>query len=251
MNIKELAQISGLSVRTLHHYDRVGLLCPARDPQNSYRVYTRKELDRLQQILLFRACGFPLDTIRQLLDSPDFDQAAAFELQKKALLYEQKRLTGMLDTLNKSIDTMKGKMSMTDKEKFQGFDFSSNPYEQEARERWGDEAVNQSKQKLDSFSQKKKLDLQEGMDALFARLAGLRHQAPEGEKAQAAMADMYSFFNSNFGMHYSPEAFAGLGEMYTEDERFTKNIDRFGSGLSMFLKEAMRVYADQLMKKNG
>ena len=126
MNINELAKISGVSVRTLHHYDRIRLLCPARDPDNDYRVYGEREVDRLQQILLFRACGFPLKAIGELLDSPDFDREKAFHLQKKALIFEQKRISGMLATLERSIDTLKGRDTMTDKEKFQGFDFSVN-----------------------------------------------------------------------------------------------------------------------------
>ncbi len=174
MTIKELAQISGVSVRTLHHYDRLGLLCPARDPDNAYRVYTGQEVDRLQQILLFRACGFPLKAIADLLDGPDFDRQVAFELQKKALLYEQKRVAGLLETLDRSMDTLKGKGTMTDKEKFKGFDFSANPYEQEARERWGDRAVDESKRKLDGMSDKEKQGMGTAMNALFEGLAALR-----------------------------------------------------------------------------
>ena len=246
MNINELAKISGVSVRTLHHYDRIRLLCPARDPDNDYRVYGEREVDRLQQILLFRACGFPLKAIGELLDSPDFDREKAFCLQKKALIFEQKRISGMLATLERSIDTLKGRDTMTDKEKFQGFDFSSNPYEQEARQRWGDEAVEKSNRKLGAMSASEKQKMGDTMNGLFQKLGGLRHEAPESAEVQAAVGELYTFFNGGFGIHYTPEAFAGLGQMYVDDERFTKNIDRFGEGLSVFLRDAMGVYAQSV-----
>ena len=246
MNINELAKISGVSVRTLHHYDRIRLLCPARDPDNDYRVYGKSEVDRLQQILLFRACGFPLKRIWELLDSPDFDREKAFCLQKKALIFEQKRISGMLATLERSIDTMKGRDTMTDKEKFQGFDFSSNPYEQEARQRWGDEAVDKSSRKLGAMSGSEKQKMGDTMNGLFEKLGGMMREAPESPAVQNAVAELYAFFNSGFGVQYTPEAFAGLGQMYVDDERFTKNIDRFGEGLSVFLRDAMSVYAGNI-----
>ncbi len=251
MNIKELARVSGVSVRTLHLYDRDGLLRPGRDPNNSYRVYTDRDADRLQQILLFRACGFPLKVIRELLDSPGFDREQAFILQQEALKFEKSRIEGMLNTLEKSMNALKGKESMSDTEKFEGFDFSTNPYEEEARARWGSEAVDKSRQKLASLGEEGGQRIGETMNALFARLAALRKGDPASEDAQAAVAELYGFFNNNFGVHYGPEAFAGLGRMYVEDERFAKNIDRFGEGLSAFLKEAMARYAEKLIREGA
>ena len=135
---------------------------------------------------------------------------------------------------------------MTDKEKFQGFDFSSNPYEQEARQRWGDEAVDKSNRKLGAMSASEKQKMGDTMNGLFEKLGGLRHEAPDSPAVQNAVAELYTFFNGGFGIHYTPEAFAGLGQMYADDERFTKNIDRFGEGLSVFLRDAMGVYAQSV-----
>lgn len=251
MNIRELARVSGVSVRTLHLYDRDGLLRPKRDPGNAYRVYTDKDADRLQQILLFRACGFPLKVIRELLDSPGFDREAAFTLQEEALKFEKRRIEGMLNTLEKSMNALKGKGTMSNTEKFEGFDFSTNPYEEEARARWGGETVEKSRMKLDSLGKEGRQEMGEAMNALFAGLAALRKGDPASEEAQAAMAELYGFFNGSFGVHYGPEAFAGLGRMYVEDERFTKNIDRFGEGFSAFLKEAMALYAEKLIQEGA
>lgn len=244
MNTKEVATLTGVSVRTLHHYDKIGLLRPPRDKENGYRKYSDEELDLLQQILFFRECGFNLEKIKKLLSSPTFDRGKAFELQKKYLLNEKKRIETMLTTLEKSMKTSKGEITMTPEEKFVGFDFKENPYEEEARRRWGDEAVDKSNAHIGSKSQKEQKELGESFNELFRELASIRNEPPASEIAQKAMDKMFRYFNNSFGVTYSLEAFAGIGRMYVEDTRFTTNIDKFGEGLSEFLAEAMTIYAD-------
>ena len=243
MNPNEVAALTGVSVRTLHHYDAIGLLCPARNGENGYREYAEEDLDLLQQILFFRACGFPLRRIRALLESPAYDRDQALSLQKELLLAEKRRIDAMLQTLERTLNARKEQLPMTAKDKFAGFDFSKNPYEAEARKRWGDQAVDQSKEALSAKSEDEKHRLEQKMNALFESLAELRHEAPDSGVAQDGMDQMYRFLNDTFGVHYSLEAFAGLGKMYVDDSRFTKNIDRFGEGLAAFLAKAMAVYA--------
>lgn len=247
MNINQVAKISGVSVRTLHHYDNISLLSPERNRDNAYREYSTADMDRLQQILFFKECGFKLDQIQKLLGSLSFDRGKALELQKKYLLHEKSRIDKMLKTLENTQRALKGEINMTNKDKFEGFDFSHNPYEEEARNLWGDEAVTKSKVKLDSYSEAEKSDVAGQMDGLFRELAALRHEAPSSKSAQEATARLYCYFNDNFGSQYTPEVFASLGRMYVEDGRFTKNIDKFGSGLAAFLKEAMEIYAESLV----
>jgi len=242
MNANEVATMTGVSVRTLHHYDKIGLLCPSRNEENSYREYSDGDLDRLQQILFFKECGFSLARIGQLLSSPAFDRQKAFDLQKKYLLHEKERINAMLDTLNKSMKAMKGEITMSQAEKFGGFDFSNNPYEDEARRLWGDEAVNQSNAKIAALSKDEQDAIAKGMDDLFIELAKLRKENPASEASQAAIDKMYRHFNQNFGYQYTLEAFAGVGQMYVSDSRFTENIDKYGEGLSAFLAEAMSIY---------
>lgn len=124
----------------------------------------------------------------------------------------------------------------------QSFDFGSNPYEQEARERWGDEAVDSSNAKLGALSKQQQAALSEEMNAIYRSLAALRVTPPESEQAQAAIHEWYALLN-RMGS-YSLEAFKGLGQMYVDDERFMKNIDAFGDGLAVFMRDAMAVYAD-------
>ncbi|WP_313075277.1 MerR family transcriptional regulator [Lacrimispora sp.] len=245
MNTNEVAIITGVSVRTLHHYDKIGLLSPGRNPENDYREYTENDLDMLQQILFFKACGFSLAEIKVMLTSPGFDRDKAFVLQKKYLLHEKERINAMLDTLDKTIRSWKGEQEMTQKEKFAGFAMGDNPYEEEARRLWGEEAVNEYNDKINSLSSQEQNVVTQNMEELFQELGKIRLEEPGSPLAQEAMDKMYQFFNKNFGYHYSLEAFAGLGQLYVKDERFLKNIDQYGEGLSAFLSRAMKIYAEK------
>lgn len=243
MTIQELAHLTGLTVRTLHHYDAIGLLSPIRE-SNGYRNYTDDEVNKLQTILFFKACGFKLQRIQELVSNPTFDQKEALLLQKQFLLKEQKKIQTMLVTLEKTLETIKGNTTMTSQEKFNGFDFSKNPYEAEARERWGNTAVDTSNNHLSSLSENEKQNMQETFSQLFVKLASLRFEDPASEISQQAMTEMYQVFNKSFGVHYSYEAFGNLGSMYVEDERFTQNIDQFGEGLAQYLSQAMQLFAE-------
>ncbi|MFT3983728.1 MAG: MerR family transcriptional regulator [Lachnospiraceae bacterium] len=246
MNAKEVAKITGVSVRALHHYDTISILSPSRNPKNGYREYSDEDMDRLQQILFFKECGFSLVQIKELLSNPNFDREKAFNLQKNFLLQEKKRIELMLETLDKSVRNMKGNMTMSIKEKFHGFDFTNNPYENEARRLWGDKAVDQSNARIKSLPKNEQEAIAKDMDDLFMNLAKIRNNAPDSVTAQEAMAKMYNHFNANFGYRYSPEAFAEVGQMYVTDERFTVTVDKYGDGLSKFLSEAMKIYAESL-----
>ncbi|EQC2291628.1 TPA: MerR family transcriptional regulator [Listeria innocua] len=243
MQTKELAELTGVSVRTLHHYDKIGLLVPQKDDWNGYRIYSEKDVDKLQQILFFKELDFPLKKIKQILDDPSFDKEVALSLQRHLLIEKKTRIEAMLETLDQTIKNEKGEIIMTNEEKFTGFDFSTNPYEEEARKLWGDKVVNQANEKITNMNEKEQMAIKESFDAEFRQLAAVRKSAPESNEAQQAVHLFFQYLNDTHGNLYSLEAFAGLGEMYVADERFTKNIDQFGDGLSAFLKEAMAIYA--------
>jgi len=239
MKVKEVSQLTGVSVRTLHHYDDIGLLTPDCTTEAGYRLYSDDNLATLQQILFFRELGFPLKKIKELLTSPKFSRQEAFEMQRKMLLEKRQQLDSMINTIEKTIQHEKGEVVLTNEEKFKGFDFSENPYEQEARERWGDKAVDVSQKKVAQFGQ----EIQEEMNRIYFNLAELRNTLPSSDDAQEAIGDWFNMLNNNFGT-YSLEAFKGLGEMYVADERFTKNIDQFGEGLAVFMRDAMATFAE-------
>lgn len=130
---------------------------------------------------------------------------------------------------------------MNHSEKFNGFDFTKNPYEEEVRRRWGDQAADY----IVGLSSDERADIAQGIEMMFQELAALRNEDVSSQAVIEAMDRMYHFLNDNFGYSYSYDAFAGLGQMYVLDDRFTKNIDAYGAGLSAFLSEAMGQYAQQ------
>ncbi|MBC1442927.1 MerR family transcriptional regulator [Listeria seeligeri] len=245
MQPKELAELTGISVRTLHHYDKIGLLTPQKDDENGYRHYSEQEVDKLQQILFFKELDFPLKKIKQILDDPSFDKSIALSLQYRLLTEKKKQIETMLKTLDQTIKNQKGEITMTNEEKFTGFDFSTNPYEEEAKKLWGYETVEQANANISKMTNTEKLTIKESFDAEFRSLAAIRTLHPASDEVQLRMDHFFHYLNDNHGNIYSLEAFRGLGEMYVADERFTKNIDQFGDGLALFLKEAMKVYAEK------
>jgi DNA-binding transcriptional MerR regulator len=244
MRVKEVAELVGVSVRTLHYYDEIGLLTPDSTTESGYRLYSDDNLDTLQQILFFRELGFSLKEIKRILGSPSFNRQEALIMHRKMLRKKRDQLDKMLGTIDKTIKHLKGELEMANEEKFRGFDFSHNPYEEEARKIWGDKAVDDSNTKIACMSEDKQRALVEEMESIYRRLAALRHGPPESDEAQAAIKAWYDLLNANFST-YSPETFKTLGQMYVDDERFTESIDRFGKGLAVFMRNAMAVFADR------
>jgi len=243
MRVKEVAELVGISVRTLHHYDEIGLFPPGETSASGYRLYTDENLETLQQILFFRELGFPLKQIKSILEQPTYDRREALEMQHSFLIEKRKRIDQMIATIEKTIKHTKGEIPMTNKEKFEGFDFSQNPYEQEARERWGDAAVDQSNAKLGKMSGHDQEALSQEMHAIYTKLAELRTSPPDSAQSQAAIREWYEMLN-RMGS-YPLEAFRALGQMYVDDARFTKNIDKYGEGLAIFMRDAMAEFADR------
>lgn len=239
MKVKELADLVGITVRTLHYYDEIGLLIPEEITDSGYRLYSNNNLEMLQQILFFRELNFPLKEIKQIITSSSFDKQEALIQHQKMLEEKRNHLNKLINNVNKSIKHMKGEIEMTTEEKFEGFDFSHNPYEQEARKLWGDKAVDESNAKVKGMSQ----EAQEVVSEIYTKLASIRHTSPESIEAQEAIKEWFDCLNNHFG-NYSLDAFKGLGQLYIEDERFTKNIDQYGESLAKFMCEAMGHFAD-------
>jgi Predicted transcriptional regulators len=243
MTVKEVAELIGVSVRTLHHYDQIGLLSPGRAAASGYRLYSDDDLRKLQQILLFREMGLPLTEIKRLIDDPSFNRLHALTMHREFLLEQKRRLDRMIETVERSIRHEKGELEMTGKQHLEGFDFSRNPYEEEARKLWGDRAVDEANARVGAMSSEEQAAFGEDMYRVYRKLAELRGTDPTSDEAQAAIGEWYELLN-RFG-HYTPEMFKGLGQMYVDDERFTKSIDRFGAGLARFMRDAMAAFADR------
>lgn len=246
--VHELAQLSGVSVRTLHHYDELHLV-QAQRGKNNYRRYGSAEVDRLQQVLLYRECGMALADIKRLLDSPAFDAASALGGHLCELRSQQKHIEGLIASVEKTLACMKGNEPMKDEEKFQAFKKdligeNEKKYGEEVRERWGDAAADASNAKVMGMSEEQYQRTQ-GLEAQMkeALLAGMETGDAAGSDAQRA-ADLHRQWLCNFWKDgtYSKEAHRGLTEAYVADERFKVYYEAVAPGAAAFLRDAVKVY---------
>ncbi len=242
MKIKAVADLVGISVRTLHYYDEINLLKPSLKTDSGYRVYSDKDIDTLQQIIFFKSMGMPLDQIKSIIKDPNFNPIDALLMHQKGIIKKRDQLDLMLQTVENTIDYLKGEKHMANEDKFKGFDFSHNPYEEEAVERWGQEKVDESKAKLNKLSKYEQEAFAKEFDEVYRHLASIRHQDPISKEAQAGIKRWYLLLNK-MG-NFPPEAFKAIGQMYVDDKRFMKNIDKYGEGLTVFMRDAMAYFAD-------
>lgn len=247
--VNRLAQVSGVSKRTLRYYDEIGLLRPERVNPNGYRIYGQMQVDLLQQILFYRELGLPLEEIREIVKNPGFDREKALEEHLTALLQKKRQTEILIYNVRKTLDSMKGRAIMSDKEKFEGFKRdlikeNEEKYGREVREAYGEEAVEASNRKLAGMSKeewKKQEDLSgEIMETLKAAMA---EGDPAGKAAQKA-CDLHRQWLCMFWSDsaYSREAHRGMGEMYAADERFKAYYDRIQDGAAEFLRDALNIY---------
>jgi DNA-binding transcriptional MerR regulator len=247
--VKVVAQIARVSVRTLHHYDEIGLLVPRGRTDAGYRLYDDDDLLRLQQILIGRELGLPLEEIRRSLDDPKFDRKRALLEQREQLAQRARQTDAMLRAVDAALTLLDTRAAekqgdtMDLKEIFDGFD--PKQYEAEAEQRWGDTAA--YKESVKRTRRYGKEDWQHCAaeqsavygDAFRLKEAGRAPDAPEAmdvaERHRLAI-DRW-FYPCSYAMH------AGLADMYEQDSRFAENIDKHGAGLTPFLSAAIRANA--------
>ncbi len=243
MHIKEFAKLCGVSVRTLHYYDEIGLLKPAFvDEQNGYRFYDGKSLEHIQEILFFKELDFPLKSISEILSSPDYDKHKALKEQRKLLILKRERLQRIIDALDFA---EKGKITMNAFDNNE-FDTARKQYEVEAKERFGKtDAYKEHEQKTASYSKGKWQQVNDGLNDVLAKFADCFQsgQAPNADDAQALVKELQSYITENY---YScgNEILKGLGQMYVADERFRENIDKHAVGTAQFISEAIEIYCE-------
>lgn len=231
--IRQLADLAGVTTRTLRWYHEIGLLEPVRTGENGYRYYGPAQVDRLQHILFYRALGVELPQIKACLDDPAFRRLDAlrdhlFQLQK-----EEHRIQRLIQAVSETIFHEERKESMSDKEKFQAF-------QREAREKYGDEAVDASNAKLNAMSQEEQLRWRELEEEILTRLRSAVSQglAPTSEEGRA-IARLHREWLCFSWTKYTPQAHRGLAQLYTADPRFTACYDRDQEGCAAFLKAAI------------
>ena len=245
--INKLAQMAGISTRTLRYYDECGLLAPHHINSSGYRIYGQAEVNMLQQILFYRELGMSLDNIKTTLSAPDFEHLNALGKHLQVLSVKRNQIDTLIQNVEKSIQAMKGEIEMSDKKKFEGFkqkiiDENEEKYGTEIRTKYGDDVIDASNARLKSMSY-------ESFNEVFspklsdALKVAFEQGDPAGELAQKA-CDMHKEWLCFFWPEdtYTKEMHLGLGEMYVSDERFTAYYDKIVPGLSNFLLEALKVY---------
>jgi len=247
--VKKLARISGVSSRTLHWYDEIGLLKPAYVGDNGYRYYEEEQLLLLQQILFFRELGFKLKDIQKALSSSDFDKIKALELHKATLEEDVDRKTQLLTTIDKTILHLRGKQTMTSEELYYGFDSTrQKEYEQYLVEYRGLEAENllmMSKKRTAKWDKDEWDNVKNEGDAIHKSLAALIDQgfSPESGDVQEIIKLHYQMVERFY--HPTREVYIGLTELYAQHPDFKKFFDVYHPKMIEYIGQAMRFYAEK------
>lgn len=245
--VHRLAELSGVSARTLRFYDGIDLLKPARVTEAGYRIYGPAEAELLRQILIYRELGLPLDEIRRIVSSPGFDPKAALRGHLRQLLEKRERLDRLIDNVKKSIKEKEGLAVMTDSEKFEGLKrelISENErkFGTEIRGKYGDEAVDASNRKLGNMTQEQYDEFQRLSQEIDEALrAAVKAGDPGGAEA-TRLCELHKRWLCFHWSEYTPQAHAGLGEMYVEDARFKAYYDKVTPGGTVFLRDALRIF---------
>ncbi len=243
-SIKEIADLAGVTTRTLRYYDELGLLEPAEIGDNGYRYYDQDSLLRLQQILFFRELDVPLKEIELIMNGPNFDLLSALENHRSALQKKSYRLDKLIETVDKTIAALQGDGVMTDKDYFKGFD--EVQYEDETRERWGDTPqFAESQKKWANYTDEQKEAIKEEGGRLTVRMVGESPDvSPDDRDVQAAIGEYYAYLNKYF-YTCDVEFLRGLADMWVHDSRFAVNYETIREGGAKFVREAVHIYCDR------
>jgi len=245
--IQKLALLAGVSTRTLRYYDEIGLLKPARINSSGYRIYGQQEVDRLQHILFYRELGVSLDEIKDSVASPAFDADRALEEHRVKLLEKREQLNRLIANVDRTLEQRKGKSTMSDKQKFEGFkqtliDDNERKYGKEIRAKYGNEQIDRSNKKLRNMTEEEHAAIEKLNGQLHRKLAeAFATGDAAGVLAQEA-ADLHRQWLTFYWDSYNKDAHAGLAQMYVDDERFTAYYDSEQPGTAAFLRDAVLIY---------
>ncbi|GLQ17140.1 MerR family transcriptional regulator [Maritalea porphyrae] len=251
--VKQVAQMAGISVRALHHYDQIGLLCPAFVGDNGYRYYTRDELVRLQEILFFKEMGIGLNEIAQILEEPDHERAKMLEQQKSRLEQDQRRQLQLIKTIERSIDELNGVRKMNVSDLYKGFSKEKQAaYEQELIDKLGPDMAKE----IEDAKQKLKQDGLDGENQLIAQrmaeLADIEGEvvlalqggiAADDAELDNVIARHHNWVGQWWKKQPDQAAYIGLSQMYQSHEDFVARYEALAPGLTEYLAAAMVAYA--------
>lgn len=237
--INEVARLAHVTVRTLHHYDELGLLVPSERTRAGYRLYRDQDLLRLQQILIHRELGFSLKAIKALLDAPEFEIREALVRQREQLRKKRREVSRMVAAVDAALARLEGQPTEM-RDLFDGFD--PEAFEDEAKARWGESgAFQESSRRMKGYGDNDLRALKAEQDDLFNRMAETKRQGygPDSEEARS-IAEAHRLYIDRWFYPCTRVAHAGLADMYVEDERFAQTFDAYESGLAEFFAGAIR-----------
>jgi DNA-binding transcriptional MerR regulator len=248
--IGALARMAGVTVRTLHHYDALGLLVPSDRTEAGYRLYGEADLLRLQQILLYRETGLPLEEIRRILDDPAFDVVRALEMHLRATREGIDRLRRVAETIERTLMNLREEDAMlSEEELYKGLaPAEAARWRREARERYGEDVVEASEQRVRGMSREAWEQVGAEGDTVNRGLAALMDRRPDDPDVQALVARHYAWIE-----HFwqpTAEAYRALGQGYVDDPEFRAYYEAYGPGLAAFLAEAIDCYATNVLQGN-
>ena len=236
--VKEVSELTGVSIRTLHYYDEIGLLCPTDKKMSGYRLYDDTALERLQQILMFRELEFPLKEIKEILDSPHFERKKALKQQLELLQLKKAHLEDLI-AHTRELLTAGGKIM-----DFKAFDTSKiEAYTKEAKANWGNtDTYKEFEEKKKDWKKGDMEKITTGLMEVFKEIGSLKELSPEDEKVQETVQMLRDYITAHF-YDCTPEILSGLGCMYSAGGEMTTNIDQYaGAGTAVFADEAIKIY---------
>ncbi|MCE1254681.1 MAG: MerR family transcriptional regulator [Anaerolineae bacterium] len=246
-SVKQISDLAGITVRTVHYYDEIELLKPALTAANGYRYYDDESLYRLQQILFYREMGFDLFQIKKIVDDVAFDRVEALRAHRLNLQAQIKRLTTLMFTVDKTIQHLTGDVKMSQSQLFEGFSpEQEQKYEEEAIRQWGETARQSAALWKNYSAEKKQVILQEGK-TIYADLVACMAQGPKSPAVQAVLARWHQHLR--YFYEPTPEILEGLGHLYVQHPEFKTNLAELDPALPGFMEEAIAFYVKNLEKK--
>ncbi|MCR8560224.1 MerR family transcriptional regulator [Mucilaginibacter sp. BJC16-A38] len=252
-SVKQLAKLAGVSVRTLHLYDKLNLLNPSIRTESRYRRYGEKELLRLQQILFYKVLDFPLKEIGPILDDPDFDLVKALEGHKESIITKRDHLTTLLQTIDKTVDHLKNKTMSNYEELYEGMPKEeAEAYRNEAVEKWGEAIVLRSEKALLEMPKLNLGQLKADQKDIAGKLVLLVNENPESGLVQEQIARHYANIRSFWGVSDPTDlkigTYKGLADLYVADDRYTTVEGKTNPVFAAFMYKAMMCFADSKLK---
>ncbi len=245
-SVKQVAELSGITVRTLHHYDKIGLLKPARRSQKKYRYYDEDCLLRLQQILFYRELDFSLEQTRAILDDPEFDFVKALENHRESLVQRHKRMSQLIQTVDQTLEKIEGDLNMAlkDKDLYRGFDQKKiERWNKEVFEKYDPEKVAESRSNVGKLSKEQFKGIQKEGDRVTLAISKLMDRDASTPDVQALIKKHHAWIENFYSC--PAEMYKGLGQLYIENLEFTAFYELIKPGLAAFMCEAMGYYADK------